>query len=68
MPIYEYKCTECGEEFSLLQSIHSSQSDTQCPICFSGKIKKVVSAFSCAIDSGCGGHSSIPSAGFGGGG
>lgn len=68
MPIYEYKCTECHDEFSLLQSIHSSENDTECPRCFSKKLKKVVSAFSCATDSGCGDHSSIHPGGYGGGG
>lgn len=68
MPIYEYRCTECNEEFSLLQSIHSAENDTKCPKCFSGKVKKVVSAFSYASDSEGGLSSPMPSSGFGVGG
>ncbi|MCX8027378.1 MAG: zinc ribbon domain-containing protein [Thermodesulfovibrionales bacterium] len=47
MPIYEYKCNNCGEDFSLIQSITRLSSDLKCPNCNSADIKKTISAFSC---------------------
>lgn len=52
MPIYEYMCLECCEEFSLLRSMNASDRDLKCPKCSSQKVKKVISAFSCSAGSG----------------
>lgn len=68
MPIYEYKCRACNEIFSLLQSINSTESDTECPKCASKTVKKIVSSFCCSSGSDTDFSSSIPSGGFGGGG
>lgn len=38
MPLYEYKCTECGNEFELFKSFKESDDDEVCPKC--GKIAK----------------------------
>jgi len=65
MPIYEYSCSECNETFSLLQSVYPESKNTQCPRCGSGKVKKVISAFSCSSGTGSG---SLPAPNFGGGG
>ncbi|UCG77299.1 MAG: zinc ribbon domain-containing protein [Nitrospirota bacterium] len=46
MPIYEYSCNECGEEFSLIQPIGSSEEDTECVKCGSKKVHKLISSFS----------------------
>lgn len=45
MPIYEYICQGCKENFSKLQSISSSQEGIACPACGSLEIKKIISAF-----------------------
>jgi putative FmdB family regulatory protein len=70
MPIYEYMCLKCNEKFSVLQSIHSSEKDTECPKCSSRDVKKALSSFSCVSASGSNTPSSIPTtpAGFSGGG
>jgi putative FmdB family regulatory protein len=54
MPIYEYICHTCKENFSLLQKVGATEKDTVCPECGSREIKKKISLFSCAcpIDSG----------------
>lgn len=67
MPIYEYVCKKCNKRFSLLQSIHATESDTQCPSCASKDVKKVVSTFSCYSDSSTD-FSSIAPSGAGRGG
>lgn len=66
MPIYEYICLKCNENFSLLQSLSPAEKNTECPRCSSKEVKKVISSFSCA--SGSGSSSSMPAPGFGGGG
>ena len=45
MPIYEYQCTKCGEEFSVRQSMGEDGSKLNCPKCEAGNPKRLVSAF-----------------------
>jgi putative FmdB family regulatory protein len=33
MPIYEYKCKGCGEEFEAFRSIHEKDESVECPKC-----------------------------------
>ena len=40
MPIYEYKCTECGEQFEVNQRMSDDQL-TECGSC-GGKLKKLI--------------------------
>jgi putative FmdB family regulatory protein len=61
MPIYEYFCAACGEEFSKLQKMGGET--TCCPKCGSADVARKISA--CAIGSGAAGGAS---GGFGGGG
>lgn len=68
MPIYEYICLACNEKFSLLQTVKTSEHDTNCPKCASKEVKKIISSFCCSSGSGGGIASSIPSQGFSGGG
>lgn len=66
MPIYEYSCKKCKEDFTIFQSIHSKTEETSCPKCGSKDVQKKLSAFSCcSVGSG---SSVVPSFGgtFGG--
>ncbi|HID62318.1 MAG TPA: zinc ribbon domain-containing protein [Anaerolineae bacterium] len=45
MPIYEYRCQECGKEFEKLVRSFSSASDIECPHCGGKKVKKAFSLF-----------------------
>lgn len=64
MPIFEYRCDDCGKTFEKLV-FNSSQSDNvECEYCKSKNVQKLVSAISSAGSSGTG--SSAPSCGFGG--
>ena len=65
MPIFEYRCDNCQEEFE--QIVFSSKAKVKCPKCQGGKVSKKVSAFSFKSGSkfaaasgskGCGGCSS----------
>ena len=58
MPIYEYKCSQCGHQFDVLQRIGADGSDLTCPGCGTAKPEKMVSAFA---SSGGGSDSYAPS-------
>jgi len=45
MPIYEFKCKECGEEFEKFLLSYSQIKDIKCPKC-GGEVEKKVSACS----------------------
>ena len=50
MPVYDYKCRQCGKVFEkFLRSLAAADS-VQCEKCGSAKVKKMVSC--CAISSG----------------
>jgi putative FmdB family regulatory protein len=61
MPIYEYMCRKCNEEFALMQKMGAAESDTVCPRCDSKDVKKMLSAFSCNAPAGAGGGCGMPS-------
>jgi putative FmdB family regulatory protein len=60
MPIYEYFCAACGEEFSKLQKMGGEP--TVCPKCDSTDVARKISA--CAIGGGASGGTT---GGFSGG-
>jgi len=41
VPVYEYKCTECGKEFEVFQKITDAPLET-CKFC-AGKLRKLIS-------------------------
>jgi putative FmdB family regulatory protein len=45
MPIYEFRCGECGNEFETLV-LGSREDAVGCPVCGSKDTKKILSAFS----------------------
>jgi putative FmdB family regulatory protein len=46
MPIYEYHCRDCGQEFFLRQSMLArSRGEARCPQCSSARVTQKVSAF-----------------------
>lgn len=44
MPIYEYKCDDCGTVSEILVKNTSKQSEVVCPQCQSGNLDKLISA------------------------
>ena len=57
MPIYEFKCENCGHQFESLVFL-SDTTDPTCPECHTGKVTKLMSAGSVrpkGIPSGSGG-------------
>lgn len=45
MPIYEFRCSQCGKEFETLV-LRSGDEAVNCPVCGSKETKKILSAFS----------------------
>ena len=49
MPIYEYRCPNCGNEFELRRPFSSADEPASCPKC--GKnAEKLLSAFASKVD------------------
>ena len=51
MPIYEFKCADCGEVSELLSGIGRNSDDTKCPICGGHRLEKLMSAASIGVRS-----------------
>ena len=52
MPIYEYKCKDCGEVFEYLCLNSEDAENATCSSCGSAKTEKLMSMFSSAAGSG----------------
>lgn len=68
MPVYEYVCKKCSENFALLQWTSEEEAETACPRCGSKDIKKLISSFSCSPSADSGSPSGGSFSGFSGGG
>ena len=49
MPLYEYYCSDCQKEFTLLQSANVNKEETVCEECESGNVEHRPSTFSARI-------------------
>lgn len=52
MPLYEYQCNKCGEQFEVRQSMGEDGSKLNCPKCQAGKPTRLMSTFSSAGSGG----------------
>jgi putative FmdB family regulatory protein len=52
MPIFEFVCTQCGENFEELVRSASSTSEVICPKCQSQQVKKKISTFAARVVGG----------------
>ena len=66
MPLYEYRCRDCGHQFEILQSLGEGAGGLACPSCRAAALDKQFSTFATA--SGGGGASAESLAGCGEGG
>jgi putative FmdB family regulatory protein len=56
MPIFEFRCLECGDIFEKLFMNSNEQVDMSCPKCKSRSIERVVSKTNYALGGGAGGN------------
>jgi len=52
MPIYEFNCSECNENFEELRLSSSSFKGIACPKCGSKKVNKALSTFAPSVPGG----------------
>lgn len=45
MPVFEYKCDDCGTKYDFFHKSSLNQQEVTCPKCGSAKNKKLFSAF-----------------------
>lgn len=45
MPMYEYQCRQCGEQYEELRRIQDADRDLQCPFCGAEDVERLLSAF-----------------------
>ncbi len=64
MPMYEYRCVDCGRVFEMLRSFSNADRDLKCPVCDSEDIQRLLSSFATAGGS----TSGAPGGGCGSGG
>ena len=66
MPIYEYRCTKCGEQFERLVRNSDDEKDVECRACGSKETERLLSMFAGGGGSGksAGGASCAPQKGF----
>lgn len=43
MPMYEYRCNQCGAKFEIIRGISAANEEIKCPKCGSEKTEKVLS-------------------------
>ncbi len=65
MPIYAYKCEECGRKYELFFKVKEDSEEIKCPDCGSPKANRLISAG--AFLMGQGQSQSVPSCASGGG-
>lgn len=65
MPMYEYGCAACQEQFSLLRRMDQADTTIQCPACGSDQVHRHFSVF--AAHSKGGEHIPLEPQSFGGG-
>jgi putative FmdB family regulatory protein len=51
MPIFEYKCNDCGKKFDILHKSSANLEEVICPDCQSKNSKKLLSSFSASVGS-----------------
>jgi putative FmdB family regulatory protein len=61
VPIYEYRCSMCGERFEKLVRTSSGAAEVRCPKCDTEKVERQLSVFGINTGSAGGSFSSAPS-------
>lgn len=49
MPLYEYRCEACAQQFEVVQRVSDRAEDTSCPHCHARKATRLMSSFASQI-------------------
>lgn len=52
MPVFEYRCTDCGSSYEILHKSSEREDLIECPSCHSKEYKKKFSTFAASVGSG----------------
>ncbi|MCP4662363.1 MAG: zinc ribbon domain-containing protein [bacterium] len=52
MPLYEYRCDDCGHQFEILQRMDEGADGLACPECGRERLGKQFSTFASAVSDG----------------
>jgi putative FmdB family regulatory protein len=52
MPIYEYKCADCGSKYEQIRRMSDADLDLECPGCKSARVARQLSSFATTSSSG----------------
>lgn len=63
MPIFEYKCKDCGHKYDIFHKSSSNPEEVVCPECESKNSKKLLSSFSSSMNGSSSSGNSFPSGG-----
>ena len=66
MPMYEYRCQECGSPFSIRRSMDERDAATACPNCAGNKVMRQLSTFAAFSHGDSGQSTSLNSSPCGG--
>lgn len=64
MPIYEFRCEDCGKVFEALRPVGDRGKGLKCPHCHAGKVQKIFSTFAAGTGGVPSGTSSCGGGGF----
>ncbi len=63
MPLYEYRCQNCGHKFELLRGFSQADEPATCPACGQSNGQRLLSLFACLSKDASGTTSAIPGTG-----
>ena len=52
MPMYEFRCGDCGERFEELRSVSDPEEGVDCPQCGGSRVERLLSAFATSNPTG----------------
>ena len=58
MPMYEFRCRDCGERFEELRNVSEPDAGIECPQCGGVRVERLLSAFATSATSSPPGRSS----------
>jgi putative FmdB family regulatory protein len=61
MPMYEYRCADCGRLYEQLRRMSDAEKDLRCPHCDSEDVRRLTSACAVRSTGGSGGGGCGPS-------